>query len=185
MFLKQAPARRKTAFSAEERESILALTRKILFLDAVRPEGYRSMIWFAIHEMMFHINSKYISSAGGRGKVREEFKISPALELIHLNPNREISLDEAASACSMSRSAFCLAFKSIMGETFSHFAMKKRVGCACMLLKSPKYTIKEISDMCGFVNVTHFYHTFKKFRKCTPAEFAAERCFRQTDDENQ
>lgn len=177
LFMKQPPAKRKITFDAAERENILALTQKIIRLHTEQPPGYHSMLWFAIHEILYCINLQFISKNTVRKRVRSDIKLFPALELLRLNPQREIPLDEAASACCMSRSAFCLTFKNVMNESFSRFAMKKRIAYAGMLLKSQKYSIKEVSDMCGFVNVTHFYHTFKKVQNCTPAEFISGSIF--------
>ena len=168
LFMKQPASARKAEFAGEDKENILLLAQKIIKLETEQSPGFQSMLWLTIHEILYHINLKYISKHKVSLKKRTDTQLFPALELIRLNPDREIPLDEAAAACCMSRSAFCLAFKKVMNESFSHFAMKKRISYACMLLESGKYSIKEVSDMCGFSNVTHFYHTFKKFQNRTP-----------------
>ena len=184
LFMKQPPALRKISFEGEDKENILVLAQKIIRLHTRQQTGYRSMIWFAIHEILYHINLKYLSESPVRKRTKPDIKLFPALELLRLNPDREIPLDEAAAACCMSRSAFCSAFKSVMNESFSSFAMKKRIAYACMLL-SRSHPIKEVSDMCGFTNITHFYHTFKKIQNCTPVEFISGGKFTAgTSDQN-
>lgn len=169
-FLKQPVSKRKLVFPANEKKEILHFARKLVELEEKKPCGYQSLQWIVIHEIMFLINSRYISS-GHLPQKRSEIPILPVLKKIRQNPGKDISLAEAASVCSMSRSAFCQTFKDIMNESFARFIMRSRIGYSCMLLRSRKYPIKEISEQCGFKNITHFYHVFKKIRKSTPTEF--------------
>ena len=175
LFMGQPARRRKISFAGEEKEEILRLAAKIISLEKSTPAGYRSMQWFLIHEIMFHIDSKYISDGKKPSSPCSQIRIFPALELIQHNPNCEIELDKAAAACAMGRSMFCKEFKKVMNESFSHFAMRKRIGYSCMLLRQNRYSIKEISDQCGFKNITHFYHVFKKVCQCTPMEFISDK----------
>ena len=182
-FMKKTPSRRKISFAEKEKKEVLHLVEKIIELEKNTPSGYRSMQYFLIHEIIFYINSSCLSDAPANRDEQNQARIFPALELIRRNPNCEIPLDEAAKVCSMSRSTFCQKFKETMNESFSHFAMKKRIGYSCMLLHLNQHTIKEISDQCGFKNITHFYHVFKKFRQCTPQEFITGNHFDPHSDE--
>ena len=179
LFMRQSAASRKVKLSMKEKSDMLSLAGKILELNKKSPCGYRSMQWLLIQEMLFCINSKFVPQKAEKSKFLNlnRNRIFPALELIRHNPNCEIPLDRAAEACSMSRSTFCQEFKLIMNESFSHFAMRKRIGYSCMLLHLNKFTIKEISDQCGFKNITHFYHVFRKFCQCTPLEFIEKKKF--------
>ena len=172
LFLKQPRLKRKIIFKGKEKKEILHLAWKLLEVSEEKPSGYQSMQWLLIHEIMFLINSKYISTAAqSASKSNALLQILPILKHVRQNPGCDISLNEAAALCSMSRSAFCLVFKQIMNESFSRFFMRSRIGYSCILLRSRQFTIKEVSERCGFKNIAHFYHVFKKIRKCTPAEF--------------
>ena len=171
LFLRQPIGERKITFEGKEKREILHLARKIIDLTEKRPAGYQSMQWLLIHEIMFLINSHYTSTAARTLSGGNELPILPVLNRIRKDPCCSISLNEAAVLCSMSRSAFCLVFKRIMNESFTRFLQRSRIGYACLLLRSQKLTIKEVSDQCGFRNVAHFYHVFKKIRRCTPVEF--------------
>lgn len=171
LFLKQPVSKRKFIFPANKRKEILHLARKLIELEEKKPCGFQSMQWMLIHELMFLINSQYISASDPMPQKRSEIPILPILKKIRQNPGNDISLAEATAICSMSRSAFCQTFKDIMDESFARFVMRSRIGYSCILLRSQKYTVKEIAEQCGFKNITHFYHVFKKIRKCTPVEF--------------
>jgi len=171
LFLKQPVSKRKLAFPANKRKEILHFARKLIELEEKKPCGCQSLQWILIHEIMFLINSQYISASVPMQQKRSEIPILPMLKRIRQNPGKDISLAEASAICSMSRSAFCQTFKDIMNESFARFIMRSRIGYSCMLLRSRKYTIKEVAEQCGFKNISHFYHVFKKIRKSTPSEF--------------
>ena len=171
LFLKQPVSKRKLVFPANIRKEILHFARQLIELEKKKPCGWQSMQWIVIHEIMFRINSQYISSSVPIQPKRSEIPILPILKQIRQNPGRDISLAEASAICSMSRSAFCQTFKNIMNESFARFIMRSRIGYSCMLLRSQKFTIKEVAEQCGFKNITHFYHVFRKIRKTTPMEF--------------
>ena len=171
LFLKQPISKRHIVFKEKEKKELLSLAWKLVELTEKKPSGYLSMQWLLVHEMMFLINSKYISTAAKSVSRGNELPILPILKQIRQNPCCSISLNEAAAMCSMSRSAFCQVFKKIMNESFSHFSMRSRIGYSCILLRSRNFTIKDVSDQCGFKNIAHFYHAFRKIQKCTPLEF--------------
>lgn len=171
LFLKQPGSKGKLAFPANKKKEILQYARKLVELEENKPCGFQSMQWFVIHELMFLVNSQYISSSSRGPQQRSEIPILPILKKIRQNPGADISLAEAAAICSMSRSSFCQTFKTIMNESFARFILRSRIGYSCLLLRSRKYTIKEVAELCGFKNITHFYHVFKKIRKVTPTEF--------------
>lgn len=171
LFQKQPVSKRKLVFPPNKKKEILHLARKLIELEKKKSSGWQSMQWIVIHEIMFLINSHYISASFPIRQKRSEIPILPILKKIRQDPGRDISLAEASAICSMSRSAFCQTFKNIMNESFARFIMRSRIGYSCMLLRSQKFTIKEVAEQCGFKNLTHFYHVFKKIRKSTPTEF--------------
>ena len=171
LFLRQPISKRKITFAGKEKREILHLAWKIIELTEKKAPGYQSMQWLLIHEIMFLVNSHYISAAVQSISRGNELPILPILNRIRQNPCCSISLSEAAVLCSMSRSAFCQAFKKVMNESFTQFLLRSRIGYSCILLRSQKLTVKEVSDQCGFKNISHFYHAFKKIRRCTPLEF--------------
>ena len=170
-FLKQPVSKRKIIFNEKDENEILHLAWKLIEVTEEKKTGFQSMQWLLVHEMMFLINSKYISAAPESVSRGSELPILPILKKFRNEPGRNISLGEAAALCSMSRSAFCLVFKKIMNESFSHFSLRSRIGYSCILLRSRNFTIKDVSDQCGFKNVAHFYHVFRKIQQCTPLEF--------------
>lgn len=62
-------------------------------------------------------------------------------------------------------------FRKHLEITPTEFINMKRLNYAAALLSENKYNITDICFMCGFSNLSHFYHTFKKQYGCTPRQF--------------
>lgn len=66
-------------------------------------------------------------------------------------------------------------FRKYLDMSPIEFINLKRIGLAAKLLTEGNHEILEVCYACGFNNLSHFYHCFKKQYGCTPKTFAAER----------
>lgn len=62
-------------------------------------------------------------------------------------------------------------FRKYLDMTPTEFINLRRLNYAAELLLSRKYEITDICYMCGFGNLSHFYHVFKKTYGCSPKQF--------------
>jgi AraC-like DNA-binding protein len=84
---------------------------------------------------------------------------------------REISIEEVAGIANLTRTSFCRYFKKRTRKTYIDFLLQVRISHACNLLLKPDLTIGEISDLCGFNNISNFNRQFKKIKGIAPTEF--------------
>lgn len=98
-------------------------------------------------------------------------KIKQSITYIKNNYKRDITLDEISSVASLSRYHFCREFKKATNLTPVEFINRTRCELAKELLESKKYTISDISELCGFATTAHFSKTFKGFFGSYPSEF--------------
>ena len=98
-------------------------------------------------------------------------RLAPAIDLLHQNPRRRVTSEEAAAACAMSRSRFSLMFHETMGVTFGRFSLRLRTSWAGHLLTATYLGVREIADQCGFADASHFHRSFVECYGCTPAEY--------------
>lgn len=83
-----------------------------------------------------------------------------------------ITLSDAASAASMSESAFCTFFRRTARMSFSDFLTQFRMEKVCSaLLKDPSAPVAEIAASCGYNDIPHFNRVFRKYAGCSPREF--------------
>lgn len=73
------------------------------------------------------------------------------------------------SACSSNH--LCRVFKSVMSVTPTEYINSKRLEYAVYLLMQTSEEIIDISMLCGFSSLSHFYHLFKQKYHCPPSKF--------------
>ena len=101
-------------------------------------------------------------------------RISDVQQFVMQNYSDPIRLDEVAQIANMSPTSFCRYFKQHTRKTFSDFLSEIRIGNACTLLASSKYTVSEVSFMCGFNNISNFNRRFKRITSMTPLQYAGQ-----------
>ena len=88
-----------------------------------------------------------------------------AIEYYHQN----ITLEEVAEKANMSKNAFCRYFKKRTNKTFFQFLIEIRIERAGKLLsKSQELSVLEVSELCGFNNISNFNRKFKEIKGMSP-----------------
>ncbi|MDR2915937.1 MAG: response regulator [Tannerella sp.] len=97
--------------------------------------------------------------------------VKKALEVVRENiSNTEFGKDEFASAMNASPSLLYKKMKALMGQSPADFIRVVRFDYALELLRSRKYTVAEVSEMCGFTSASYFSTAFKKHFGKSPIE---------------
>lgn len=84
--------------------------------------------------------------------------------------NSEFTKDEFASSLNMSASLLYKKIKSLTGLSPTDFIKTVRLDHALALLQSRKFTVTEVSELCGFASVGYFSTVFKKHFGKSPTE---------------
>jgi two-component system response regulator YesN len=85
-----------------------------------------------------------------------------------------ITLEETASRFYVSKEYLSKLFKLRMGDGFSEYVTAKRMEKAKELICDLKLPLKEVSEMVGYIDLAHFYKTFKKYFGKTPGTMRDE-----------
>lgn len=107
------------------------------------------------------------------GKSILSAKTSPidmAVNYIHTNYFRNITLDEISNISNYSPQHFCRKFKSVTGYTFSEYLQKTRIDYSCRLLQHTNMKVTEIANAVGYSDLHHFELLFRKYINRTPTE---------------
>jgi signal transduction histidine kinase/CheY-like chemotaxis protein/ligand-binding sensor domain-containing protein len=101
--------------------------------------------------------------------------VKKAFEVARSNiSNSEFGKDKFASEMNVSSSLLYKKIKSLTDQSPTDFIKSIRLKEAVELLKCKKYTITEVSEMCGFASVGYFSTVFKKYYRKTPSEILEE-----------
>jgi len=103
----------------------------------------------------------------------EEF-LKEAIEIVEKYlADSDFSVDKFSREIGMSRSNLYLKFKAITGESATDFIKRIRFNKAVELMQSKRYTIAQITYMCGFNSPSYFSTAFKQHYGCMPSEYLA------------
>lgn len=82
-----------------------------------------------------------------------------------------ITLEDVASQCGFSTYYFCKMFKKHKNISFTDYLSSIRIKHAKKLLANPNLSIKEITQMIGYIDPNYFTRVFKKYEGVTPTEY--------------
>ena len=107
-----------------------------------------------------------------RGWLRAIFdpQIGVALKSVHENVNQPWTVDSLASAAGMSRSAFALRFKELLGQTPLEYVTEWRMQKAIQLLQQPDKKLLEVAQLVGYNSDAAFSKAFKRVVGIPPRE---------------
>ncbi|KAB2822696.1 MAG: response regulator transcription factor, partial [Paludibacter sp.] len=97
--------------------------------------------------------------------------LKKAIEVVRANiDNSDFGKDEFAAAMFASSSLLYKKIKALTGQSPIEFIKVIRLDYSMELLQSRKYSVTEVSEMCGFSSVGYFSTVFKKHFQRTPTE---------------
>ncbi|MBN1819268.1 MAG: response regulator [Prolixibacteraceae bacterium] len=85
--------------------------------------------------------------------------------------NSEFNKEKFASEMNVSPSLLYKKIKTFTGQSPTDFIKTIRLNRAMESLQSKKYTVTEVSELCGFTSVAYFSTVFRKFYGKPPTEY--------------
>lgn len=98
-------------------------------------------------------------------------KIDRVVQYIHQHYTETLKADQLAELAHMSTNHFHRFLKQRTEQTFTELVNQLRIGKACALLINSDQPISNISDICGFNNISNFNRRFLQVKKSTPSAF--------------
>ncbi|HMV50902.1 MAG TPA: AraC family transcriptional regulator, partial [Blastocatellia bacterium] len=98
-------------------------------------------------------------------------RLRRAIEFMHDNCGRELSLAEIAAAAYLSEFHFARLFKKITGATPHGFLASLRIERARRLLAESDLPITEVGAAVGYAGQSHFTKVFREATGMTPQAF--------------
>lgn len=94
-----------------------------------------------------------------------------AIDYIHNNYHKNISLDDTARHINVSSSYLSRIFKEECNVNYIRYVNQLRVEKAKMLIENGETRIKDIIQQVGFQNYNYFFKVFKESTNMTPLEY--------------
>ena len=100
--------------------------------------------------------------------------VSEVLQYLDVNYRNKLRIKDIADRFYVSEGNLSRQFKAVTGYTVNEYVISKRMGEAQRLLIYSDEDIKDVAAQSGYEDLQYFYHVFKSFAHCTPAEFREE-----------
>jgi AraC family transcriptional regulator len=91
-----------------------------------------------------------------------------AKELMSANLQRDVSIADVATECSLSAGHFARAFRRSTGLSPYQWLLQHRIDEAHGLLRDRRLSLAEIARACGFADQSHFTKAYTRLRGMTP-----------------
>ena len=154
-------------------EAIMRVYQKLDTLSSIKDSFYAFTQFMTIlYELSKYEARPLASSSYAKVTLSSDSRrVQEVKNFIDQNYRTEIRLPQIASIAGMSASAFSRFFKLHTGRNLSEYIIDQRLGYASHLLVDSTQSIAEISNSCGFNNLSNFNRIFKKRKGCSPSEF--------------
>ncbi len=148
--------------------TLLNINKENYMAEFINKQYFNIVIAMFLEHKFTNITTKDSDNGYAYSKIS---KVSPALDYIHQNASKTVSVKYMAELCGMSEKYFIATFKQILGVTplkyYNHIRMHK----AAELITEQKYSIKEIADMLSFKDQYNFSTAFKKHFDISPSKY--------------
>jgi transcriptional regulator GlxA family with amidase domain len=143
-----------------------------------------------IHSIRAHIGSQSEACKSGLLGAIFDRQIGVALKSMHEKVEHRWTVESLAAACGMSRSAFAVRFKELVGETPLEYLTNWRMQKASTLLNKGDRKLVEVAESVGYDSDASFSKAFKRVLGVAPTEYrrsslAALGATLQRDDKKQ
>lgn len=99
--------------------------------------------------------------------------VGRALEALHGDLGRGWSVDELARAAAMSRSAFALRFRELLGQSPATYLAAARMDAAKAMLARRESTVTEVAHRLGYESDAGFSRAFRRHVGASPSRWRA------------
>jgi len=141
--------------------------------------GSAAMVVHLTHIMLLQMLRAYVD--GGDGEpltgwlaALSDAQIGAALGMMHAEPKRRWILPELAGEVAMSRSAFALRFKTLVGISPLDYLLRWRMRLAGRALATSKASVSLIGLAYGYESESAFSNAFKRVMGRPPREYRME-----------
>lgn len=134
--------------------------------------GSSTLAYIYLMEFLVYLNRAYFATPETiRKDVTENEKINEVVAYINDNLAHDLTLDQLAEACFISKSHLAHQFKAYTGLTLYQFIIKKRVTVARNMIRAGE-SVMDSCMKCGFNDYSNFLKAFKREFGRSPKEFS-------------
>jgi AraC-like DNA-binding protein len=160
----------------QDRTHVLQATLQLLAMETAEPSLGSRLVISRLADIVFiqairlHIASSAGSSLGWLAALTDR-RIGAVIQAIHQNPGHPWTVESLASVAGLSRSAFALRFKELVGESPVEYLTRWRMFRAACMLRRGDQPLSEIATLTGYESDVAFNKAFKRITGFTPGRY--------------
>ena len=148
----------------------------ILAEETAQPRMASSSLISCLYELLFvYAIRAYASSSAAPPKgwlaAMSDKHLSKAIEAMHLDLDRRWSVASLAREARMSRSAFALRFRTVLGQTPLEYLTQWRMYRAGAMIRSNNISFSEVASAVGYGSESSFSRVFRREMGVAPREY--------------
>ncbi len=158
---------------------ILAKISESIQLLEKKDYGYELRARNTLSDLILQLN---INCLKGKDKERdgsaaEILRMRKMLDYIHHNFAESLTVEQIASAASVSKRECLRCFRKTIASSPMQFTRQLRLQKAKHLLEDTTFSLLEISEQCGFQSQSYFTKLFREHEGISPGEYRKRRKF--------
>ena len=148
----------------------------LLAAETAQPGIASSRLISCLYESLFvYAIRAYASSSAAPPKgwlaAMSDRHLSKAIEAMHSGPDKSWSVESLAREARMSRSAFALKFKTVLGRTPLEYLTRWRMFKAGAMIRSNNMSFSEVASAIGYGSESSFSRVFRREMGVAPREY--------------
>lgn len=151
-------------------EILKNLVSQIVYTKETNNFGNDILSYAIFLQTMVFINRWFIESEKNKDDVTSYKIVDDVIEYINSNIDKDLSIDTLAAKFKVSRFSLSRYFKSKTGNPLHNYIIKRRLILAKELI-GEGYSMKTVSEKCGFKDYSTFVRGFKKEYNISPRDY--------------
>ncbi len=162
----------KISFLIHHMVQMMFLSQNSETEDSQLAEKLQEILYLMVnHFQGFFIQNREFRSGNDDANPADLDRLYRIIKYMYRNYDRKITLNDVAQNEHLSIYYASHMIKKLSGLSFQNLLNYIRVECAEKLLNEHRYTLTQISELCGFSSLTYFNKCFTTWHGITPSQY--------------
>ena len=140
-----------------------------------KSDFYMPAVMSKVTEILTELYRKYPFKKTKIKKSKNIEMVKNGMSYIKKNFSQNPSVEDIATHTGYSKYYFCRCFKELTGFTVNYYINSVKIEYAKELLATNNYSVSQVSEICGFSDISYFTKIFKKYTTVLPSSVKADK----------
>lgn len=146
------------------------INNKIKYLWTEKPAFFEAEVVSSLINILVILFRKHIGQKEDYNKNKSVVMVKDGIKWIGKHFKEQITVDEVSEHAGYSKYYFSRCFKEVTGCTVNEYVNRVRINYAYKKLRDGSMSVGEVSEACGFSDISYFTKIFKKHTGLLPSK---------------